>query len=252
MAPDDLRKALESVLPHELAQDLVAAFEEIRRDVATNTLGRSAPGKFVETVVQALQQLEAGRWEKKPNVDDYLRGLENRARSLDDGLRICAARIARSMYSLRNKRNIAHKGEVDPNTYDLRFLLGGAQWILAELVRHCTGLSMEQAGRLVDQVQAPVGLLVEVHGNRRLVLAVSTTREEILILLHSTYPDAMALAALTESMDRRQADTVRKAVKRLWEEKVIEGEPRAGYRLTQKGYGQAIAVVKRANALAPT
>ena len=89
----------------------------------------------METVVQVLEYLETGTYTNKPNVDGFLREADNKAASLDDGLRICAARIARAMYSLRSKRSIAHKGDIDPSSYDLRFLLGGAQWILAELVR---------------------------------------------------------------------------------------------------------------------
>ena len=121
-----LQKQYESVLPTELARDLADEFTQIRRDVSTATLGRSSPGKFVETVVQCLQYLGTGNYEEKPSVDIYLRGCDSKASSLDDGLRICAARIARSMYALRSKRSMMHKGNVDPNSYDLRFLLGGA------------------------------------------------------------------------------------------------------------------------------
>jgi hypothetical protein len=47
---------------------------------------------------------------------------------------------------VRNKRNIAHKGEVDPNTIDLAFAHHAAAWIMAELVRISTSVSMEEAG----------------------------------------------------------------------------------------------------------
>jgi hypothetical protein len=144
-----LEALLASRLPTQLATDLVAQFVQIRQDVASQTLGRSSPGKFVETVVQALQHLERGSFDRQPNVDNYLKNLESRATALPDGLRICAARVARAMYTLRNKRNILHKGEVDPNDFDLRFLLSGAQWITAELVREFSGTTMQQAGMLV-------------------------------------------------------------------------------------------------------
>src|SRR5215472_12773464 len=109
-----LVSALSGLLPRKLAEDLVESYVEVRQDVATKTLGRSAPGKFVETVVQALQQLESGTYETRPPVDAYLKGLESKA-TLDDDLRLAMARVARSMYTLRNKRNIAHKGAIDPN-----------------------------------------------------------------------------------------------------------------------------------------
>src|SRR5438876_438975 len=118
MEPDDLVVALATISPAPLAESLVKEFMQLRHDVATGTLGRASPGKIVETFVQILQHVETGKHDAQPDVDEYLRKLESRASVLDDGLRVCAARLARAMYTLRNKRNIAHKGKVDPNTYD--------------------------------------------------------------------------------------------------------------------------------------
>jgi len=117
-----LISALRTALPQTLADELVSNYIITRQDVATGTLGRSAPGKFVETFVQVLQYLHAGSYDNNPNVDLFLRNIQSTSSSLDDGLRICGARIARSMYSLRSKRNIVHKGNVDPNLYDLIYL----------------------------------------------------------------------------------------------------------------------------------
>jgi hypothetical protein len=89
-----LESALATAVPPELAEDLVEQFLEIRRDVATGTLGRASPGKFVETVVQVLQALEnGGKYDTHPKVDSFLKGIESRPGTLPDGLRICAARL---------------------------------------------------------------------------------------------------------------------------------------------------------------
>jgi hypothetical protein len=98
--------------------------------------------------VQGLRP-DTGTYDAKSRVDEYLRTLESKASSLDDGLRTCAARVGRAMYTLRNKRSVAHKGEVDPNRYDLEFLLHSAQWVLAEPVRSIGGSSIKEAGQLV-------------------------------------------------------------------------------------------------------
>lgn len=233
-----------------LASDLVDEFLRLRRDVATARLGGSSPGKFVETCVQVLQHLESGRYEKKPSVDDFLQKLESRASSLPDGLRICCSRIARSMYTLRNKRNISHKGEVDPNTYDLRLLHGAAQWVMAELIRTVSTVPMEEAGRLIDQVQAPVGGLIEDFGSRKLVLADLAAKDEVLVLLHSDYPNYVSLAAIIKSADRRGESTIRNNVNILWRERLVEGSPKDGFKLTERGLRAAIAVVASATATA--
>ena len=156
-----------------LATDLVSEFVKIRRDYATKTLERVAPGKFVETFLQCLQYIATGNYEDNPNVNNYLTTKVEQEVSLSDGLRICGSRIARSMYTLRNKRNIAHKGEVDPNTYDLAFLNQGAACferegtddpsspIMAEMIRNSSSITMEEAGDLVELIQTPIGTLVE-------------------------------------------------------------------------------------------
>jgi hypothetical protein len=81
-----LTSALSSTLPPPLAEALVSDFLTIRQDVASGTLGRSAPGKFVESVAQALQYLHSGTYDPKPNVDQFLRSIQSASSSLDDGL----------------------------------------------------------------------------------------------------------------------------------------------------------------------
>jgi hypothetical protein len=182
---DEARLALSlaGLLDQSLAQALAADFVKIRQDYATKTLERASPGKFVETFVQCLQWIATGTYEVKADVDAYLKKVENEM-PLPEGLRLCAPRIARSIYTLRNKRNIAHKNEIDPNTADLAYIHQGAAWIMAELIRSASGVTMEEAGALIELVQMPVGALVEEIDGTRLVHADLSIPGEILILLH--------------------------------------------------------------------
>jgi hypothetical protein len=241
----ELTLALSSNLPSDLTEDLVANFLAIRQDVLTSTLGNASPGKFVETFVQILQFLDSGKFDAKPSVDEFLRGIESRASAIPDDLRICGSRTARAMYSLRSKRNVVHKGEIDPNVYDLRLVHHGAQWIIAELLRVASGVSMQEAGRLVEMVQLPAGGLVEDFEGKQIVVKALASREEALILLHSNYSTALTLSALTTSMDRFKPVTVRLLLKKMWTEKVVEGSPKGGYKLTSRGFNEAIETIRR-------
>ena len=122
MNSKDLITELAKQIDSKLAKDLVNDFIALRDDCKTGMMGRASVGKFVESVVQLLQFLENGSYDNKPSVDSYLRNLESRPTSFDDDLRIVCARVARAAYTLRNKRKIAHKGTVDPNIYDLRYV----------------------------------------------------------------------------------------------------------------------------------
>jgi len=72
----------------------------------------------------------------KSSSPAWLRPAKGRClvRASPEGLRICATRFARSVYPLRNERNIAHKNPVDPNTFDLALAHQCAAWIMAELL----------------------------------------------------------------------------------------------------------------------
>jgi hypothetical protein len=241
-----LKAAVATAVPPGLAEDLVDAFIEIRRDVATRTLGRASPGKFVESVVQALQAIErGGTYDAQPDVDKYLRGLESRAGSLPDGLRICASRIARGMYALRSKRNIVHKADVDPSTYDLRFLYAGAQWVLAELLALASGITSAEAGRLIEEVQLPVGELVEAIDGRQIAHGDLTVREEALVLLMQNHPMPIPVSALIWSMDRRSPNSVRKGVAALWKAKLLHRTSDGAIVLTERGLAEALSVAQQ-------
>jgi hypothetical protein len=239
-----LTQALKALLGDDLAQHLVANFVNMRRDLATQTLERSSPGKFVETFVQCLQHIAVGNHDIKPDVDAYLSKHVENATQLPEGLRICGARLARAMYSLRNKRSIAHKNEVDPNTFDLALLHEGAAWIMAELLRIASGLTMQQAGALIELVQAPVATLVEEIDGTRIVHANLPIEGEILILLHSKYPDPVPVKNIEDSMIGRNNKSVRNKLGDMKYRKLVHGDTTKGYRLTQAGYAGAVSEIE--------
>jgi len=244
--PDDLEKILSKFINPKLAKDLVLEFIQIKNDYLTNTLGGGAPGKFIETVVQVLQYLDTGMYDKKPNVDDYLKNLESRPTSINDDLKICASRIARACYTLRNKRNISHKGDVDPNIYDLNFLFEGSKWILSELIRQCLKSDMSSAGKLIDFIQMPCSVLVEEIEGRKYIYGNLKISEEILLILHSEYPNSVNSEMIKNSLDRKSPSGISKALKKLWKEQSIH-EKNHIYKLTKKGFKEAEGIITEAS-----
>ena len=212
-----LSHAIESLVGKDLADDIAADFLKLRRDVASGTLERMSGGKFVESFIQCLQQISSGHHSGALNVDDYLKNRVENDTALPDGLRLCGSRVARSIYTMRNKRNIAHKGEIDPNRIDLEFTYHGAAWIMTELVRCATGISMEEAAALMGFVCAPVGTLVEETDGVRMVHASVSTRVEILLLLHSQHPDPATSAQLVEWV-RKECSNNQVAIERAAQE----------------------------------
>jgi hypothetical protein len=162
---------------------------------------------------------------------------------LPEGIRLCAARIARAVYTLRNKRNVAHKADaIDPNLMDLAFAHSASSWIMSELVRSTGSISMDEAGRLIALVQAPVGTLVEEIDGTRIVLPDLPIKAELLLLLHGRYPERSSKAELMGSLSRRNAGSVDNALRALIHAKKVHGDLKNGYVLTQRGYSAAVEV----------
>lgn len=242
---DRLAQALATLVGRPLAVELVRDFLKIRQDFGTRTLERASSGKFVETVVQCLQQIANAKFDQHPDVDRFLNREVEQLTTLPEGLRICAGRIARSIYTLRNKRNVAHKASLDPSVTDLAYAHHAAAWVMAEFLRNASGVSMDEAARLIERVQAPVGMLVEEIDGVRLIHGAGSTRAELLILLHSHYPDPVSLADINASLDRRDALSVKSRISELYRRKLIQGNAVSGYRLTSPGVEAAIAEIEK-------
>ncbi len=164
---------------------------------------------------------------------------------IPEGLRVSGSRIARSIYTLRNKRNIAHKGDVDPNLYDLAYINQSAAWIMAELVRNSKSISMQEAGKLIDLIQAPVGTLVEEIEGVRLIHAKLSIPAEILILLHSHYPEKVSMKSILRTLKPKTERSVRNSVSEQITKKLIFGDVKDGYRLTQQGFLKAVQEIQK-------
>lgn len=221
MTPHDLTQELRKVFPDPLPSDLIKHFSELTLEVRSGATERVSGGKFIETVVQCLQFLEGGSFDISPSVNAYLKNLESTAPALPDDLRITLCRIARSCYTIRNKRNVAHKGQVDPNVYDLRFIFVGCQWILSELLRHSAKIDKTSAGRLIDFIQIPANEIVEFIGTTRTVHGTLNVADEIIVLLSTYYPEFAPRAEIGLSLSRRNASTVSNALTQLFHAKLL-------------------------------
>ena len=105
---------------------------------------------------------------------------------------------------------------------------------------------MQESSALVALVQAPLGALIEDFGTHRVVLARLPIRDELLILLHDSYPSRVNSAELLASTRRRTASSVQRVLRQMWASKLVEGDATAGYQLTQLGLDAAVEVLAKA------
>lgn len=243
---NQIETGLSKSIEQQLVKDLLKEFVLLKQDVATGTLGRSSPGKFVETMVQVMQYLENGQYEKKPVVDSYLKDIESRSTSLPDSLKLLVSRVARSVYSMRNKRGIGHKSDVDPNMMDLKYIFSACQWLLAELVRIYAETQPDEAVQFIEAIFVMPSIVIEDFENFKTVLNRSLkSPDELIILLYSYYPKYVSVNQILKDMKRRSRQTISAAIGTLYKKAWIEGSKDGGYKLTTLGYKKANEILLR-------
>jgi len=240
-------------VPASIEAELWRYFNRLCQEVTSHTLEKSTAGKFVETVVQLLEALSntSSCYSKSvKDVDAQLQRYESVPLiGITNDSRIAICRIARAIYTLRNKRSIIHKNAIDPNLYDLRVIFYMAQWIMTELLRLATGISTDECARLIEQVQSPLILLLEYIDEKPIVLhAGLTVRQELLIQLLELRARNMAVTRkeLCSLLSRRDPSSVSRELKRLWSERLVEKDEKNRYTLTASGIAAAQAVVEEA------
>jgi hypothetical protein len=244
MTSQEISIEFEKVFGKKLAEDLLGEFIQLKIDVQTKTLSRASAGKFIETIVQILEFLETGNYSAQPSVDSYLKNLESRTTILSDDLKICVARVSRSVYTLRNKRNILHKGSIDPNLFDLKYIYSAAQWLMTELVRLFVTSDLLKAQEIIEFIQVPVNHFAEKINKRTLILAKCSVPEEIFLLLYTIYPDYLKQTEINQSLDRRSKSSISNSLKDLWKKKLIHKDE-SGFKLTQLGFISAKELLKK-------
>ncbi|GIX17678.1 MAG: hypothetical protein KatS3mg119_1864 [Rhodothalassiaceae bacterium] len=244
MQKDDLINALASALDISLATQIVSHFLELKKDVISRRKNSTSIGKFTETFVQCHQYLATGNYDTMPNVDRYLcQQAENQGR-LPDGLRICAPRVARVIYTFRNKRNIAHISDLDQNVYDIETAYHCAVWIMSEMLRELHQIPMDKAALLIKSVQESVSHVVEIIDGSYIVHGGTSIPEKIILLL-SHVPDGLDRETIWQAVKTAKKETVYRSLRRLENQILVHLTTTRQYVLTTGGQRRARDIIAK-------
>lgn len=134
--------------------------------------GRMPPRSYKPPqLVQAIQRLE-----KAP------------AKAGPRSMRVTIPRVLLGILDIRNDRNVGHVGgEVPSNRMDATYVVGGAKWLVAELIRIFHQVDTVTAAQFVDAlVERDTPAVWNVAGTRRVLAPGLSMREKMLLFLHST------------------------------------------------------------------
>jgi len=186
-----------SILPSDLSDAVISAYDEIRENYL---LGRWEPselngGKLAEVVYRVLEWESSGRG-TYTSLGKHVRNFGSSVRkftndtSLPDGIRFHIPQALDFLYTLRNKRGVGHAaGDISPNHMDAAGVLAVAKWVLAEIVRLLNSIDVEQARLAVEEVTTKsVELVWVVNGKRRVLSTSLGYRERTLVILYREHP----------------------------------------------------------------
>ena len=192
-----LEDALSSV-PTGLRDPLIEQFDSLVQEYRTGDwekVGLKA-GKLCEIVYSILAGHVAGSFPGSPskpaNMVDACKKLESAGAQFSRSIRIQIPRLLVATYELRNNRAIGHVGgDVDPNHMDAEFFLRSAKWMIAELVRSFTTLSVAEASALIESITEKILPAVWEVSDRKRVLNTSLSSKDKALVLAYASPDGV-------------------------------------------------------------
>jgi hypothetical protein len=243
----DVIKIIEKAFNLEIAQNIFSAYKEIRDNYILKKWKPSEldGGHFVESVRRAIEKELFGTYtpfdQKLTNFDDnVLKKYETI--SGNESFRILIPRALKSIYNIRNKRGVGHVSSVSPNEMDATYILYTTKWVLSEIIRTKSSLSISETQKIVDEIiERQIELIWESSKSvKRILNPKIAVREQVLIFLFNNSP--LAKDELRKSIEYKNTSNFIKILKGLHAERLIEFDGNI-CEITPKGISKAESII---------
>jgi hypothetical protein len=148
-------------------------------------------------------------------------------------LTLAIPRVAVSIQTLRNKKNVAHIKTIDPCVLDSYYCISSCDWILSELTMLLYTSDPKEAKELIDSFVKKKLPLVEEFEEQSIVILKKgiSLFNKILLIMYHFYPERLSNAFLNKQL---KSSNLYGTLKRLDNEKLIHRNDE-GNKLTQLG-----------------
>lgn len=192
----DIRNELSTAYSAELASALLDAYAEIETNYWLGKWKASEldAGHFVEAARRILEQQLLGTHtpigKSLPAFSDKeLKRYEQVTGN--ESYRILIPRTLKAVYNIRNKRGVAHTGQVSPNEMDATLILYTVKWVLAEFIRLASGVDAADAQDEISQIIERRIPVLWKHGEVARILRPGIhARKQVLIHLYDNSPQS--------------------------------------------------------------
>ncbi len=207
-------------------------------------------GKFVEAVTKALM-LHCGKTIENPrkfSAGREMRQLEHAGGTFPEAIRLVIPRAGIFVYDIVSNRGGRHDPhDVDANEMDATTVVPMISWMLAEMVRFCSGADPAAAMSLIKELATKTYPYFEEIDGRPYININGNPGDIALLILYSIYPRRIRRQDLVNLVVRHGArqSAATSAVHRL---KNVVDDDDGEWMLRGKGREQAEALLKKVSA----
>jgi len=223
---DKVKDQLIKTYPQELIDSILDSYKELAESFIRGKIRPSEVegGRFCEVTIRMLQYKTTGTYTPigtPLNLDTEINVLRNLpATSFDDSIRLHIPRTIRVIYDIRSKRDSAHLGNIDPNLMDGTLVLNCCKWILAELFRMESQISIEEAQRIINSlVEKEVPIIQDFGGFKVILNPQLSAKDRILVLLCDRGEEGITRAELSLQLPPKMRNQLGTQLSRLQHDK---------------------------------
>ena len=166
-----IEKLIESGINKEISERLIKEYTEIKRLYFLGKYEEAIKhgGRFSELILALIENKFSGEAINldKIKFDELCKRIESypKQSAKEEILTLAIPRVARSVYTLRSKKDIVHVKTVDPNSIDAYYCVAACDWMISEIALLLLELSEEEVHDTLKSVLEKKIPLVEKFEN---------------------------------------------------------------------------------------
>jgi hypothetical protein len=214
-------------VPAEIVNAIDSEFQALESRFSKHDWGPAElnGARFAEAIMRYLEWKQSGRAFTPIGIQLNRQSIVNHVSndgSLPEGLRFHVLKCSELLLDIRNKRNVAHLGNLlNVDEMDSKLVMRLVKWILAEIIREEYAVNPKEIQGIIDSLSVKeIPLIEEIDGDLVIVGTELKTDQRALIVLYHSYPKPIPINTLRFVTKYKNSTRFRDEI---IEEKIKEG-----------------------------
>lgn len=229
MTENYLKNEFEKFMDKSLVKELFFEFEKTKSAFwlgdTTKTLIHSA--RFCEICIAFLKQTSDSKMKLNINKIDFGKYFDDliklsKSTSKEEMLYLVIPQVLKSIYTIRNKKRIAHIKMANAEIIDSEFVVTSCNWIMSQLIMLYTNLPFEEAIVLTNSImERKIPTIEQFEDGEMMILKKELKFNEELLLVLYQFPKRISRKELTKIIKPKQNSYISTYLNLLYKEKLI-------------------------------